>query len=265
MTMLPETWLLVSAGGFFIGVLIGLTGVGGGSLTTPMLISGFGVAPAVAVGTDLLFASITKASAAWRHHSQGNVDWPIFGYMACGSLTSTLITLAWFKLASPDTEALATVIRTVLVGALVLSALMVSLVPWWLKRRGRLLGLEVVARPVPTIMYGFVIGALVTITSVGAGAIGVAILTMLYPSLMARRVVGTDIVHAIPLAMLSGMGHLSMGNVEFTLLGALLLGSVPGIMIGSRIVTWVPDWLLRLVLSAVLFYAAYLVQPGGAH
>lgn len=257
----PDTWILVSIGGFFIGFLIGMTGVGGGSLTTPMLISGFGIAPAIAVGTDLLFASITKASAAWRHHKYGNVDWPIFAYLACGSLTSTLATLAWLKFAHPDTTLLASIIRTVLIGALVVSSLAVSLVPWWLGRQGNQGEPEMhsTPRPVPTVLYGLLVGALVTLTSVGAGAIGVAILIMLYPHLAARRIVGTDIVHAIPLAFISGVGHLSMGNVNFGLLGALLIGSIPGIMLGSRLVGAIPDWLLRLLLSAVLIYAAYLL------
>ncbi|MCV0370534.1 sulfite exporter TauE/SafE family protein [Filomicrobium sp.] len=257
----PDTWILVSLGGLLVGFLIGMTGVGGGSVTTPMLISGFGVAPALAVGTDLLFASITKASAAWRHHKYGNVDWPIFGYLACGSLTSTLITLAWLKFAHPDTTLLASVIRTVLIGALVASSLAVSLVPWWLRRHGSQGTPEMrsAPRPIPTVLYGLLVGALVTLTSVGAGAIGVAILIMLYPNLAARRIVGTDIVHAIPLAFISGVGHLSMGNVDFGLLGALLIGSIPGIMLGSRLVGAFPDWLLRLLLSVVLIYAAYLL------
>lgn len=261
MQALSETWPLISLGGFFIGILIGMTGVGGGSLTTPMLISGFGVPPAAAVGTDLLFASITKASAAWRHHSHGNVNWPIFGYMACGSLASSLATLAWFKFAEPDTTLLTPVITTVLAGALLLSAFAVLFVPLWLRRRGLGTVPQVAVRPVATILYGCLVGAVVTLTSVGAGAIGVAILTVLYPNLAARRIVGTDIVHAIPLALLSGLGHLTMGHVEFLLLGALLAGSIPGIMLGSRFVNRVPEWVLRLLLSVVLLYAAYLVHP----
>lgn len=258
-TQLLEIWLLITLGGFLVGILIGMTGVGGGSLTTPMLISGFGVPSAVAVGTDLLFASVTKASAAWRHHKYGNVDWPVLGYLASGSLTSTLIALAWLKYASPDLTLLASVIRIALVGALTVSAVAILLVPWWLRHRVPGRQLHSAPRPMPTILYGFLIGGLVTITSVGAGALGVAVLTLLYPNLAARRIVGTDIVHAIPLAFLSGVGHLSMGNVDFTLLGALLAGSIPGILIGSRMAGRIPDWLLRLLLSAVLICASYFL------
>jgi len=127
---LPEIWLLITLGGFLVGILVGMTGVGGGSLTTPMLISGFGIPPTVAVGTDLLFASVTKASAAWRHHKYGNVDWLVFGYLASGSLTSTLIVLAWLKYASPDLTFLSHVIRSALVGGLAVSAVTILLVPW---------------------------------------------------------------------------------------------------------------------------------------
>lgn len=228
-------------------------------MTTPMLISGFGIPPTVAVGTDLLFASVTKASAAWRHHKYGNVDWLVFGYLASGSLTSTLIVLAWLKYASPDLTFLSHVIRSALVGGLAVSAVTILLVPWWLRHRVEGRQLHSAPRPMPTVFYGLLIGALVTITSVGAGALGVAVLTLLYPNLAARRVVGTDIVHAIPLAFVSGVGHLSMGNVDFGLLGALLAGSIPGILIGTRMVGRIPDWLLRLMLSTVLICAAYFL------
>jgi len=258
--MLPETLALIAFGGFVIGILIGMTGVGGGSLTTPMLISGFGIAPALAVGTDLLFAAITKLSAAWRHHAHSNVDWPILGYMAFGSLSSSLATLAWFRIAGPDMALLSSVITTMLAGALVISAVAISVVPWWLRRRGGETTLSVAARPVPTVLYGALVGALVTVTSVGAGAVGVAVLTLLYPQLVARRIVGTDIVHAIPLALVSGLGHLSMGHVEVTLLGSLLAGSIPGIVLGSRAVTWLPEHYLRGLLSLVLIYAACVVH-----
>lgn len=254
---------LIAAGGFVIGFLVGMTGVGAGALTTPMLISGFGVAPAVAVGTDLVFASVTKASAAWRHHRLGNVNWGILGYLAAGSLLATLATLAVLNSATFDTDALAASIRKVLAVALVVSAIAIPLVPVLMRKQPDLESRAVSARPIVTVLFGVVLGVLVTLTSVGAGAIGVAVLTALYPSLIARRVVGTDIVHAIPLAALSGAGHLSMGNVEFGLLGALLVGSIPGILLGSRLIGIIPDWLLRLILSVVLLYAAYLLAMKG--
>lgn len=251
-------WVLVAIVGFLIGCLVGLTGVGAGALTTPVLISGFGVHPAVAVGTDLLFAAITKGSAAWRHHSLGNVDWRIVGWLGLGSLSAASATLGWLYWAEPDTAWLAERIRQLLAAALVVSALAIPVYAWRNGGRGATAG-EVAARPLPTVLLGLVLGTLVTLTSVGAGAIGVAVLTGLYPALRARRVVGTDIVHAIPLTFLSGMGHLGMGNVDWRILVALLVGSVPGIAVGSRITGLAPDWLLRSVLSIVLLYAAYVL------
>lgn len=263
MPSLPfETLLQMAAGGGAVGFLVGLTGVGAGALLTPMLISGFGVSPAVAVGTDLLFASITKATAAVRHHKMGNVNWPILCWLAAGSLSASMATLAWLYIAAPDTTRLADIIRGLLAALLVASAIIIPLCPWVL--RNRRLGASAEAVPVrttATLGFGLLLGVLVTLTSVGAGAIGVAVLSALYPALVARRIVGTDIVHAIPLAFVSGIGHLGLGNVDWVILTALLCGSIPGIALGSRLTGLLPEWLLRLVLSVVLLYAAYLLLP----
>ena len=253
-------WAVIVGGGFIIGFLIGITGVGAGSLTTPLLI-GVGYPPHIAVGTDLLFASLTKASAAWRHQRLGNVNWGILGWLALGSLPGAAAMLSWLYFAKPDTQFLAATIRQVLAGALVISAIAI-LVSAWLRRRQPAEGhaaVNVSPRRLPTLIFGLVLGALVALTSVGAGAIGVTVLMGLYPALLARRVVGTDIVHAIPLTLVSGLGHLGMGNVDLTLLAALLVGSVPGILIGSRITGLIPDWLLRVALSAILLYAAWAI------
>jgi uncharacterized protein len=259
MDLLTASWPLVIVGGFTVGFLVGLTGVGAGSLMTPFLISGIGISPVLAVGTDLLFASITKASAAWRHHSLNNVDWAIVRWMSLGSLPGALAMLAWIYLATPDTHFLATVIRQILAGALVVSALGVAIYPI-LKRFAMQApdasGPTVVRRG-PTLILGLVLGVLVALTSVGAGAIGVVALTVLYHSLSARRLIGTDIVHAIPLTFIAGISHLGMGNVDLPILGLLLVGSVPGIALGSRITGLVPDWFLRIVLAFVLVWAAY--------
>jgi hypothetical protein len=255
-------WPIIVFGGFAVGFLVGLTGVGAGSLMTPFLISGIGVPPVLAVGTDLLFASITKASAAWRHHALGNVNWPIVRWLATGSLPGAAVVLAWIYLAAPDVHVLAGIIRNVLAFALVVSALCVAAYPL-LKRLAAFEPNELATvRPGPTLLLGLVLGVLVALTSVGAGAIGVVALTVLYHALSARRLVGTDIVHAIPLTFLAGASHFGMGNVDLTLLGFLLLGSVPGIALGSRITGLVPDWVLRVALALVLFWAAYsLLNP----
>jgi hypothetical protein len=261
MSLLSDHWHLIIGGGFIIGFLIGVTGVGAGSLTTPLLISGIGVSPAVAVGTDLLFAAITKASAAWRHQRLGNVDWEILAWLAAGSIPGALAMLAVLYLSSADTQFLAYCIRQVLAVTLVLSALAVALHSWLRRSRPPEAHAAVHSAPrsLPTLAFGFVLGAMVTLTSVGAGAIGVAVLAGLYPALLARRIVGTDIVHAIPLTLVSGLGHAGMGNVNLWLLAVLLAGSVPGILIGSRITGLIPDWLLRFALALVLLYAAYLL------
>lgn len=256
--VLASHWAEIIGGGFLIGFLIGITGVGAGSLTTPLLIW-VGYSPAVAVGTDLLFASLTKASAAWRHQRLGNVNWRILGWLAAGSLPGAGAVIAWLYFAQPDMKALASIIRQVLAAALIISA-MAILVSAILRRRQppqEHAASDLPPRVLPTLLFGLVLGAMVALTSVGAGAIGVAVLTGLYPALLARKIVGTDIVHAIPLTFVSGMGHFGMGHVDIWLLGVLLLGSVPGILLGSRITGSIPDWLLRTFLGLILIWAAW--------
>jgi hypothetical protein len=257
--LMSSTWPLIIIGGFTVGFLVGLTGVGAGSLMTPFLISGIGIPPVLAVGTDLLFASITKASAAWRHHALGNVDWAIVRWLSLGSLPGAMAMLAWIYLATPDTHMLAIAIREILAGALIVSAVGVAVYPWLKRYAMRAPDAEAptVVRRGPTLALGLVLGVLVALTSVGAGAIGVVALTALYHSLSARRLIGTDIVHAIPLTFLAGISHFGMGNVDLPILGLLLIGSVPGIALGSRITGLVPDWFLRVVLACVLVWASY--------
>lgn len=252
--------LTIVAGGFVIGLLVGMTGVGAGALTTPMLIQVVGLPPAVAVGTDLLFASITKSSAAWRHHSLGNVHWPILKWLAIGSVPGAALVIMWLAVAQPDTAMLATSVRRILSVTLVLSAIAIVACAAVVKcgqRDGAFT--DIAARPGVTLSFGLLLGAVVAVTSVGAGAIGVTVLALLYPALAARRLVGTDIVHAIPLTLVSGLGHLGLGNVDLQVLGVLLLGSIPGIAIGSRITGIMPEWLMRVALAVVLLNAAWLL------
>lgn len=251
--------VLMAICGFGVGLLVGMTGVGAGALTTPLLISGFGVAPTVAVGTDLMFAGLTKASGAWRHHRLGHVNWNIFTALAIGSISAASLTLMAIYYFETKQAALGETIQVVLAGTLVLSAIAVPLIPVLIVRSVKAHSSLVRVRPFWTVLMGLVLGVIVTLTSVGAGAIGVAILTLLYPMLRARQIVGTDIVHAVPLTLLSGLGHLSIGNFDFAILGALLIGSLPGIVTGARLTSKVPDWLLRLILAIVLATSAYLV------
>lgn len=256
---LIELWPVIVSGGFFVGFLVGMTGVGAGSLMTPFLISHVGLAPTLAVGTDLLFAGLTKASAAARHHSFGNVNWPVVRWLALGSVPGAIAMLALLGILKPDVAVISRIIKAALAVALLFSSLAILLYPIVAKERLKLMSedAETPVRPLPTLLLGLTIGAIVTLTSVGAGAIGVVVLTALYPRLVTRRLVGTDIVHAIPLTLVSGVGHASMGNVDLGLLAMLLVGSIPGIALGSRLTGKLPDWLLRIALALVLMFAAY--------
>ena len=249
--------LPLAAAGFAVGMLVGLTGVGGGALMTPLLISSFGVPPQVAVGTDLLYASITKTAGGWRHHLSDHIDWPIVLRLAAGSLPAAALLLAGMALLPVDTVKLAHWIRMGLVVALPLSALAIVLYPFVTRTTPRVDKGDVPPRTLPTVLFGVVLGLLVTLTSVGAGAIGVTVLATLYPVLPAKRLVGSDIAHAVPLTLLGGLGHLGLGNMDAGLLVALLCGSIPGILIGARLAGVAPEWLLRPILALTLCYAAY--------
>jgi uncharacterized protein len=258
-TSLLDLWPLIVSGGFVVGFLVGMTGVGAGSLMTPFLIAQVGVPPSIAVGTDLLFASLTKASAAIPHHNFGNVNWRIVAWLAAGSVPGAVAMLALLHYFDPDTDAMSAVIKMALVGALFVSSLAIIVYPYITVGRPGLTTKpdSVAARKLPTLLLGLVLGSIVTLTSVGAGAIGVVVLTLLYPTLMTRRLIGTDIVHAVPLTLVSGLGHLSMGNTNLLLLGILLAGSVPGIALGSRLTGKLPDSFLRIALAAILCLAAW--------
>lgn len=258
-TSLLDAWHLIVGGGFVVGFLVGMTGVGAGSLMTPFLIAHVGVAPALAVGTDLLFASLTKASAAWPHHNFGNVNWRMVGWLAAGSVPGSIAMLAALHFFSIDAETLARVIKMALVVALVVSSIAIVVFPYVTRHKAAPTATpdQVAVRRIPTLLLGLLLGSIVTLTSVGAGAIGVVVLTLLYPTLMTRRLIGTDIVHAVPLTLVSGLGHLSMGNTDLGLLGMLLAGSLPGIALGSRLTGRLPDRVLRVALAIILAFAAW--------
>ena len=242
--------------GFVVGLLVGITGVGGGSLMTPLLVLVFGMAPAAAVGTDLWFAAITKLVGGTVHHQRGGVDWQVVRRLSLGSLPAAVLTLVWLHTSGlgPVKQGL---ILHMLGVVLVLTAL-AMLLKKQLHAVGQRLRSSAPERfkgvqPPLTVLAGALLGFLVTLTSVGAGALGTVMLVYLYPFRMTpTRLVGTDIVHAIPLTMVAGMGHLWMGNVDLPLLGQLLLGSIPGIVIGSLVGTRTSELFLRRAIAALL-------------
>lgn len=248
-------WLNPVAG-FGVGMLVGITGVGGGSLMTPILVLLFGVAPAAAVGTDLWFAAITKLVGGAVHHNRGSVDWQVMRRLSMGSLPMAVLTLWWLH-ASGAAQMKQGLIVSMLGAVLLLTACAMIF-----KKQLHAVGQALRAKapdkfrhiqPIATVLAGMLLGFLVTLTSVGAGALGTVMLLYLYPFRMTpTRLVGTDIVHAIPLTMVAGTGHLLMGNVDLGLLGQLLLGSIPGIVLGSLIGTRFSDRMLRSAIAFVL-------------
>lgn len=246
--------------GFIVGLLVGVTGVGGGSLMAPMLILMFGVAPTTAVGTDLWFAGITKTVGGAIHHSKHSADLRIVARLATGSIPAAIATLVllhamhWSQVRQGW---LPVALGLVLVATAAATLARPSLHRWILDRGERGGSLAAARLQLPlTIVAGAVLGILVTLTSIGAGALGATLLVFLYPlRLDSRQIVGTDIVHAIPLTLIAGIGHLMIGSVDWHLLVSLLVGSIPGIIAGSLIVHMISDKFVRIALSAVLVFA----------
>lgn len=253
-------WMLVAAGAG-TGVLVGLTGVGGGAVMTPLLLLVFGVAPMAAIGTDLWFAAITKIAATRIHHANDLIDWQVVKRLWCGSLPASAVTLGWMTVMpiGPETAGF---LKTMIACAVLMTA-SAMLFQKQLHELGRKFRVEHVEtfktlQPSLTVLAGAVLGVLVTLTSIGAGAIGVVVLAYLYPlRLTPSRLIATDIVHAIPLAMFAGTGHLLIGNVNFGLLGNLLVGSIPGVIVGALLSSKLPQKWLRRALAAILLFTGY--------
>jgi uncharacterized membrane protein YfcA len=248
--------LLNPLAGFFVGLLVGMTGVGGGAMMTPLLILIFGVAPSTAVGTDLLFSCITKCFGVWSYRSYSNIDWSVVRLLAFGSIPAALATVIWlnfFDGMQVKQGLVLTALGTVL---LITSAAMIFKTR--LNRFGKRLRSTAPVefksvQPALTVLAGAILGVLVSLTSIGAGALGAVMLVYLYPfRLTPRKLVGTDLAHAIPLALIAGIGHLAIGNVDFRLLVSLLLGSIPGILIGARLSVYAPEAILRTLIAIIL-------------
>ena len=239
--------------GFLVGMLVGLTGVGGGSLMTPLLVLMFGFRPVTAVGTDLLFAAATKTVGTVIHSAGKTVDWRIVGRLACGSVPATILCLAAIAHFGVTNKKVTDIISLTLGVALLLSAISLLFkgqIMAMIARRYPSVGVE--ASYKYTIIVGFVLGILVSLSSVGAGALGTVALIILYPRLPMATIVGSDIAHAVPLTLLAGLGHWYLGTVNFTLLGSLLTGSIPGIIVGSYTARYAPDTVLKAALGIIL-------------
>ena len=249
--------------GFGVGLLVGLTGVGGGALMTPLLILLFGIHPASAVGTDLLYAAVTKTAGSLVHGFNRTVDWRVVRRLATGSVPTTVLTMAALSYGDLNSATARDLISAVLTIALFATALILifreKIVARYAARVGNLPPQRIAAL---TVGVGAALGVLVTISSVGAGAIGVTALILLYPRLPTARIVGSDIAHAVPLTLVAGIGHWLLGSVDLNVLASLLVGSVPGILIGSFAAARIPETALRLVLAATLIVVATKLSFG---
>lgn len=243
--------------GFAVGFIVGMTGVGGGSLMTPILVLVFGISPAFAVGTDLLYAAITKAGGIFVHHRNRTINWNVVGLLALGSLPSSLLTVGLLDFLTKKGIDYEHLMASTLGVALILTSLVLLF-------RSSLLALSAheclaavraahrrLQKPL-TVFAGVALGAMVTLSSVGAGALGAAILFFLYPRLRAIEIAGTDLAHAVPLTAIAGLGHAHLGTVDYMLLASLLLGSLPGIYLGSHVGFRLPDKVTRPVLASML-------------
>ncbi len=245
--------------GFAVGAIVGMTGVGGGSLMTPLLIGVFKLHPALAIGTDLWFAALTKTGGAVAHARHGHVDWRITQLLLAGSLPAALATIALMH-ATGITKGWAAALTFSLGIALLLTAVVVAFKKTWQSVGLRLERWLPESRKAPlTIASGVVLGVLVTLSSIGAGALGATLILLLYPRLAARRLVGTDIAHAVPLTLVAGIGHATLGHVDWALLAALLVGSLPGIWIGAQLTRRMPERIVRGLLCASLVTAGVKV------
>lgn len=239
--------------GVLVGALVGFTGVGGGSLMTPILILVFGIHPSTAVGTDLLYASITKTAGSAVHGWNKTINWTVVGRLALGSVPMTALSILLLYWLGIDSKAAQSIITKVLGFALLLAAISLfarkPLMRLYDERVGEMPHGRVAWMTVAT---GAILGVLVTISSVGAGAIGVTALVLLYPKMPARQIVGSDVAHAVPLTLIAGLGHSILGTVNYAMLGSLLLGSIPAIVVASIAAARVSDTIVRVALGVVL-------------
>jgi uncharacterized membrane protein YfcA len=257
---------LYVASGFGVGLLVGMTGVGGGSLMTPLLILLFGIHPSTAVGTDLLYAAATKTGGSVMHGWSRSIHWPAVFRLACGSIPASILTVVVMWQLDLKSTSERSLVNLVLCFALLLTAVSLIFRKAILERyRRRLEHVQPGTTAIATVLAGAALGVLVSISSVGAGAVGVTVLLLLYPRLPMASVVGSDIVHAVPLTLVAGLGHWALGAIDWHLMGVLLLGSLPGIVVGSYSAVRVPEAVLRLTLAAILLVVSAKIASEELH
>lgn len=253
MELLQSINWLYTLSGFGVGMLVGITGVGGGSLMTPLMILFFGLHPVAAVGTDLIYACITKTGGSMVYAFNRKVDWPIVKFLSMGSLPAAVVTLVLLHYLGPASVAANTVVTKVLAVALVLTVLSLFFRNQLMAAYGeRVARLDAASLNRYTVITGIVLGVLVTLSSVGASALGITALIVLYPRMPIIRITGAGIVHAVPLTLVAGVGHLMQGSINVPVLGALLIGSLPGIFLGSYLAPRMSENILRIALAATL-------------
>ena len=255
--MIRSVDLLYASSGFCVSLLVGMTGVGGGSLMTPLLILVFGIHPATAVGTDLLYAAATKSVGTVVHGFNRSIDWRLVGRLAAGSIPATALTLLALSRSGIDSGMAQGLITAVLSGALAATAAVLMfrkrILALWAARVG---ALDRRRKAALTVLIGAALGVMVSVSSVGAGALGVTAVMLLYAELPTARIVGSDIAHAVPLTLVAGIGHWTLGSIDWHLLGSLLAGSLPGIVLGSYVSVRVPEPVLRATLATTLLLVA---------
>ena len=251
-----------------VGLAVGLTGVGGGSLMTPLLILA-GIPEKIAIGTDLLYAAATKTGAMYSHKRQGTIQWNLVLLLGAGSIPASLFTSYALKMWVPSDYNYGASLTHILGYMLILTALVI-----FFKRKitgenpGKTVKSNWFHRHVRSVTFfsGILLGVFVTLSSVGAGAFCAALLLLLYPRLPALHVVGTDIAHAVPLTLIAGLGHLWNDNIDFELLIGLLIGSLPAVHIGAKAAAKIPNSILQPILGALLLIIGIkFAFFGGAH
>jgi uncharacterized membrane protein YfcA len=248
-----DTWLMMS--GFVVGMVIGVTGMGGGLIMTPLLMFGFGMAPAMAVGTDLIFAATTKIFGAWQHWRQKTIDISLLKRVAMGSIPGTLIGMVLlYRIKEFGGDQLDSFISKAL--AFVFLFIAIVMLMQMIRNSGeRNNAASGRFHTWNVIGIGFLVGLLVAITSVGSGTLFVALLLYLYPY-SANRLVGTDILHGVLITGIAGIGHFFLGSVDVGMATGLLLGSIPGVLIGSKMSVKLPDTYIRLGIIGLLVASA---------